>query len=67
MNYKVINPIHLNKKQIIMTTTNHPKTWIIVALLAILLGWMLIIVKHYNEGIELQEKIYHHSEIKDTV
>jgi hypothetical protein len=43
------------------------KTWLIIALLALLLITMLVIIKHYNETEYLQQKIYDHSEIKDTV
>jgi len=32
-----------------------------------LLTFMLIIIKHYNADNNLQQKIYDHSEIKDTV
>jgi len=50
----------------IMTTINHPKTWLTIAILALLLTCMLIIIKHYNADKELQQKIYDHSEIIDT-
>ncbi|HEY8783956.1 MAG TPA: hypothetical protein VIM16_20170 [Mucilaginibacter sp.] len=49
-----------------MTTINHPKTWLTIAILALLLTCMLIIIKHYNADKELQQKIYDHSEIIDT-
>lgn len=45
----------------------HPKNWLLIALLASLLAGMLIIVKHYNASKDLQQKIYDHSEIKDTI
>ena len=50
-----------------MHTIKHPKPWLIVALLAILLTFMLIIIKHYNADNEQQQKIYDHSEIRDTI
>ncbi|MFI5139308.1 MAG: hypothetical protein ACHQIM_15915 [Sphingobacteriales bacterium] len=50
-----------------MHTINHPKLWLIIALLALLLTFMLIIIKHYNAENDLQQRIYDHSEITDTV
>jgi hypothetical protein len=32
-----------------MHTIKHPKPWLIVALLALLLTFMLIIIKHYDD------------------
>ena len=46
---------------------NYSKNWLVIILLALLLAFMLIIVKHYNSAEDLQQKIYDHSEIKDTV
>jgi hypothetical protein len=43
------------------------KTWLVLILIASVLTLMLMITKHYNEEAELQQKIYDHSEIKDTV
>jgi hypothetical protein len=45
----------------------HLKTWLIVIFMAAILALMLIITKHYNVETEFQQKIYDHSEIKDTV
>jgi len=46
---------------------NYPKNWLVIILLAFLLVFMLFIIKHYNAVENLQQKIYDHSEIKDTV
>jgi hypothetical protein len=45
----------------------HLKTWFILILMASILALMLIITEHYNAETELQQKIYDHSEIKDTI
>ena len=45
----------------------YPKTWLLAILIASLLAGMLIIIKHYNAEDNLQQKIYDHSEIKDTI
>jgi len=45
----------------------NPKNWLLIILLALLLACMLIIVKHYNSAEDLQQRIYDHSEIKDTI
>jgi len=45
----------------------YPKNWLIFMLIAFILMGMLIIIKHYNADNDLQQKIYDHSEIKDTV
>ncbi|MDF2433220.1 MAG: hypothetical protein JWP44_2851 [Mucilaginibacter sp.] len=46
----------------------HPKTWLAIALLALMLIiTMMKITTHHNEEMEIQEHIYNHSEIKDTV
>lgn len=45
----------------------HLKTWLVIILMASILALMLIITKHYDAERELQQKIYDHSEIKDTV
>ena len=37
-------------KQLNMHTINHPKPWLLILLLALLLTFMLIIIKHYNAG-----------------
>jgi hypothetical protein len=50
-----------------MHTINHPKFWLFIALLALLLTFMLIVIKHYDAENDLQQKIYNHSEIIDTV
>jgi len=50
-----------------MHTINHPKFWLIIALLALLLTFMLVVIKHYNAENDLHQKIYDHSEITDTV
>jgi hypothetical protein len=44
-----------------MDTTKHPKGWFIIALLVLLAVVMLVIIKHYNAGMELQLKTYDHS------
>ena len=49
-----------------MTTINHPKPWVILLLLGLLLTFMLIIHKHSAENNGLQQKICCHLEIKDT-
>jgi hypothetical protein len=49
-----------------MNIIKHPKLWLITALLALLLTFMLIIIKHYNAENTLQQKLYNKSEIKDT-
>jgi hypothetical protein len=46
----------------------HPKTWLAIALLALMLIiTMMLIVKRHHEENKMQERIYNHSEIKDTV
>ncbi len=45
----------------------YPKTWLLFILIASVLICMLIIIKRYNTENDLQQKIYDHSEIKDTV
>ena len=50
-----------------MNTIKHPKLWLIVALLALLLTFMLIIIKHYNADNAPQQKLYNHYETKDTI
>ena len=45
----------------------HPNNWLLIILLALLLACMLGLVKHYNTVEDLQQKIYDHSEIKDTI
>jgi hypothetical protein len=46
---------------------NHPRPWVILLFLGLLLTFMLIILKHSNTNNDLQQKIYNHSEIKGTV
>jgi len=66
--YNIINkfislkPFNSNSMQI-----KYPKNWLIFMLIAFILMGMLIIIKHYNADNDLQQKIYDHSEIKDTV
>jgi hypothetical protein len=43
------------------------KNWMIIILIASILALMLMITKNYNEDFEFQQKIYNHSEIKDTI
>ncbi|MDB5131738.1 MAG: hypothetical protein JWR02_1487 [Mucilaginibacter sp.] len=43
------------------------KFWLIIAFMMLMLAWMVIIIKRHHEQNELQEKIYSHSEIVDTV
>ena len=50
-----------------MYSVNHPKFWFIIALLAFLSTFMLIIIKHYNADNDRRQKIYRRAEIKDTV
>jgi hypothetical protein len=50
-----------------MNTMNHPRPWVILLLLGILLTFMLIILKNSNKENDLQQKIYDHLEIKDTI
>jgi hypothetical protein len=50
-----------------MIKIKDPKIWLITALLLLMLAWMIIIIKRHHEQNELQEKIYNHSEIIDTV
>ena len=47
----------------------HPKTWITLAFLALILTLIMIIItmKRLNEEHKLQERIYNHSEIVDPV
>jgi hypothetical protein len=46
----------------------HPITWLAIALLATLLIIALVLItKRHTEEKEMQERIYNHSEIKDTV
>jgi hypothetical protein len=42
------------------------KNWLIILLMASMIALMLIVIKHYNSDSELQQKIYDHSEIRDT-
>jgi len=58
---------NINKYLTINHKMKHPKTWLVITLLAMLLAFMLVIIKHYNAAEDLQQKIYDHSEIKDTV
>ena len=44
----------------------YSKTWLLLILIASLLVFMLIIIKHNNADNDIQQKIYDHSEIKDT-
>jgi hypothetical protein len=57
---------YIPKKQE-MIKINNPKTWLMVALIILMFAWMVIIIKRHREQNELQEKIYNHSEIIDTV
>jgi hypothetical protein len=50
-----------------MIKMKEPKTWLIIALIMMMLALMLIIIKRHHEQNELQERIYNHSEIVDTV
>jgi hypothetical protein len=50
-----------------MIKIKEPQTWLIIALIMLMLAWMLIIMKRHHEQNELQEKIYNHSEIIDTL
>jgi hypothetical protein len=50
-----------------MTAINNPKTWFILAFLAMLLMAMLLIVKHHNSHVDDQQRIYDHSEIIDRI
>lgn len=50
-----------------MIKMKEPQTWLIMALIMLMLAWMLIVIKRNHEKIQLQEKIYNHSEIIDTV
>ncbi|MDB5123905.1 MAG: hypothetical protein JWP94_2034 [Mucilaginibacter sp.] len=50
-----------------MIKINNPKTWLIMASIILMFIWMVIIIKRHREQNELQEKIYNHSEIIDTV
>jgi hypothetical protein len=46
----------------------HLKNWLVIIFMASIISLMLIIIKHYNaSSIDLQQKIYDHSEIKDTI
>jgi hypothetical protein len=46
----------------------HPKTSLAIFLLIAALAFSVIIIKHANtEDNELQQRIYNHPEIKDTV
>jgi len=45
----------------------YPKTWLLAILIASVLACMLIIINHYNAEGNLQQKIYDHSEIKDSI
>ena len=47
-----------------MTTINHPRPWVILLLLGLLLTFMLIITKHHKADNDLQQKIYDHTENK---
>ena len=46
---------------------NNLKNWMIIILIAALIASMLVIIKHFNAENELQQKIYRHSEITDTL
>ncbi len=50
-----------------MNTIKHPKMWLLIVLLIMVLTFMLVIIKHYDADNDLQQKIYDHSEIKDTI
>jgi hypothetical protein len=43
------------------------KNWIIIILIASILALTLVITKKYNADFEFQQRIYDHSEIKDTI
>lgn len=43
------------------------KNWMVIILIASILALMLMITKNYNADFEFQQKIYNHSEIKDTI
>jgi len=46
----------------------HPKMWVTIILLVLLLGCMFIIIKHHNNADhELQQKFFDRSEIKDSI
>jgi hypothetical protein len=45
----------------------HLKNWLIIILMASMIALMLIVIKRYNADAEMQQNIYNHSEIKDTV
>ncbi len=45
----------------------HSKIWLLIILIASILICMLVIIKHYDSENDLQQKIYDHSEIKDTI
>jgi hypothetical protein len=50
-----------------MNIIKHPKMWLFIVLLAMVLTFMLVIIKHYNADDDLQQRIYDHSEIRDTI
>jgi hypothetical protein len=50
-----------------MDTTKHPKAWFIIALLVLLAVVMLVIIKHYNADMKLQQKIYDQSGITNII
>jgi hypothetical protein len=41
--------------------------WTVILFMASLIFLMLIIIRHYNAVTEIQQKLYDHSEIVDTV
>ena len=43
------------------------KNWMLIILMASILTLMLMLIKNHNEDFEFQQKIYDHSEIKDTI
>ncbi|MDB4903107.1 MAG: hypothetical protein JWQ63_2388 [Mucilaginibacter sp.] len=43
------------------------KSWMVIILIVSILALMLFFTKNYNSDIEFQQKIYDHSEIKDTI
>ena len=46
---------------------NHLTSWMIIILMAALIALMLVIIRHNNSANELNQRIYDHSEITDTV
>jgi len=45
----------------------HLNNWLVIILMVSILSAMLLIIRQHDADIELQQKIYDHSEIKDTL